>query len=54
MTPLKTTDPQTFCGKSHVLREVGRRVSEGESVTLFGCDGAGNTTVQAAYLGTAA
>jgi branched-chain amino acid transport system ATP-binding protein len=44
MTPLKATGPQTFCGKSHILRDVGVTVNEGEIVTLLGRNGAGKTT----------
>jgi branched-chain amino acid transport system ATP-binding protein len=45
MTPLKATGPQTFCGKSHILRDVGVTVNEGEIVTLIGRKGAGKTTM---------
>jgi branched-chain amino acid transport system ATP-binding protein len=51
MTPLKATGPQTFCGKSHILRDVGLTVNEGEIVTLLGRNGAGKTTTLRSSMG---
>ena len=51
MTPLKATGPQTFCGKSHILRDVGVTVNEGEIVTLLGRNGAGKTTTLRSIMG---
>jgi branched-chain amino acid transport system ATP-binding protein len=49
MTPLKATGPQTLCGKSHILRDVGLTVNEGEIVTLPGR--AGKTTTLRSSMG---
>ena len=54
MTPLKATGPQTFCGKSHILRDVGVTVNEGEIVTLLGRNGAGKTTTLRSIMGLTA
>ena len=51
MTPLKATGPQTFCGKSHILRDVGVTVNEGEIVTLLGRNGAGKTSPLRSIMG---
>ena len=51
MTPLKATGPQTFCGKSHILRDAGVTVNEGETVTLLGRKGAGKTPTLRSIMG---
>jgi branched-chain amino acid transport system ATP-binding protein len=51
MTPLKATDPQTFCGNSHILRDAGVTVNEGEIVTLPGRNGAGKITTLRSIMG---
>ena len=50
MTPLKATGPQTFCGKSPILRDVGVTVNEGE-IVLLGRNGAGKTTTRRSIMG---
>ena len=47
MTPLKPTGPQSFCGKSHMLLDIGLTANQGKA-------SAANETVQAAYLANAA
>ena len=54
MTPFKATGPQTFCGNSHILRDLGPTVSEGEIVTRLGRNAAGKTTTLRSIMGLAA
>ncbi|THD70372.1 MAG: ATP-binding cassette domain-containing protein [Bradyrhizobium sp.] len=51
MTPLKPTGPQAFCGKSHILQDMGLTVNERKFVTLLGRNGAGKTTTLHSILG---
>ena len=51
MTMLEIRGLNTYCGESHILRDVDLRVLAGEMVCLIGRNGVGKTTLLKSLIG---